>query len=126
MSAGRYDIILEQGSTFDLPIRYATPSGSLVDLTGYTARMQVREAPGTAVITEFTSSETSNGFIWMSGTAAERSDGQNGNVRLYMSSANTSVLPKFRGQYDLELVDPEGYTVKLLAGKFTIEPEITR
>lgn len=125
MSAGRYDIVLEQGSTFDLPLRYEDPLGG-IDLTGYSARMQVREAPAAPLLVEFNSALTANGFIFMSGAAEDREDGANGNLRVYMTAANSATLPRFAGRYDLELSDSEGYTVRLLEGQFRVEPEITR
>lgn len=126
MAAGRYDIILEQGATFDLPIRYRTPGGVAVDLTGYSARMQVREAPTSDVFTEFNSDLTANGFIFLSGLPEDREDGQNGNVRIFMTAANTAALARFAGRYDLELRDADDYVIRLLEGQFRVEPEITR
>lgn len=126
MSAGRYDITLEQGATFDLPLRYRTPAGVPVDLTGYTARMQVRESPASAVFVEFNSTLTSNGFILLSGASEDREDGANGNVRLFMTAANSAALPRFSGRYDLELQDSAGYVTRLLEGQFRVEPEITK
>jgi hypothetical protein len=125
MSAGRYDIVLEQGATFDLPLRYEDSSGG-VDLNGYSARMQVREAPASELLVEFNSDLTSNGFILLSGAAEDREDGANGNLRVFMSAANSTALPRFSGRYDLELVDSTGYVIRLLEGQFRVEPEITR
>jgi hypothetical protein len=126
MSAGRYDIVLEQGATFDLPLRYLDSVGTPVNLTGYSARMQVREAPDSVLLVEFNSALTANGAIFMNGAAEDRSDGANGNIRVFMSAANTSALPRFSGRYDLELVDSSSYTIRLLEGQFRVEPEITR
>lgn len=126
MAAGRYDITLEQGATFDLPLRYRTPSGTPVDLTGYTARMQVREAPASSVFVEFNSSLTSNGFILITGSAENREDGANGNLRVFMTAANSAALARFAGRYDLELRDASGYVTRLIEGQFRVEPEITR
>jgi hypothetical protein len=126
MSAGRYDIVLEQGATFDLPLRYKTPSGAAVNLTDFSARMQVRESPASALLVEFNSALTSNGFILMNGAAEDREDGANGNLRIFMTAANSAALPRFSGRYDLELSDSSGYTVRLLEGQFRVEPEITR
>ena len=126
MSAGRYDIVLEQGTTFDLPINYSNPDGSAIDLSGYSARMQVREAPHSELFVEFNSGLTSNGFILMTGSAEDREDSANGTLRVYMTAANSSILPRFRGRDDLELNDHTGYTIRLLEGQFTVEPEITK
>ena len=126
MSAGRYDITVEQGATFDLPLRYKTPAGAAVNLTGYTARMQVREAPATAVFVEFNSTLTANGFIFLTGPAQDREDGANGNVRIYLTAANSAAMPRFAGRYDLELRDTAGYVTRLIEGQFRVEPEITR
>jgi hypothetical protein len=125
MSAGRYDIVLEQGATFDLPLRYEDSAGG-VDLSGYSARMQVREAPASSLLVEFNSALTANGAILMSGAAEDREDGANGNLRVFMSAANSAALPRFSGRYDLELSDSSGYVIRLLEGQFRVEPEITR
>lgn len=126
MSAGRYDITLEQGATFDLPLRYRAPSGNAVNLTGYSARMQVREAPASPVVVEFNSDLTANGFILMSGSASDREDGENGNLRVFMTAANTAALPRTSARYDLELRDSSGYVIRLIEGQFRVEPEITK
>lgn len=126
MSAGRYDITVEQGVTFDLPISYTNPNGTGVNLTGYSAKMQVREAPASALFVEFNSSYSANGFIFLSGSAEAREDGANGNLRIFMTAANSAALAPFRGRYDLELTNTSGYVVRLLEGQFRVEPEITR
>jgi hypothetical protein len=126
MAAGRYDITLEQGATFDLPLTYRDPAGNAVDLTGYSARMQVREAPASSVLVEFNSALSANGFILLSGSAEDREDGANGNLRIFLSAANAAALPRFAGRYDLELADGSGYVIRLLEGQFRVEPEITR
>jgi hypothetical protein len=126
MSAGRYDIVLEQGATFDLPLRYLDNAGTPVNLSSYSARMQVREAPDSVLLVEFNSALTANGAIFMNGAAEDRSDGANGNIRVFMSAANSAALPRFSGRYDLELVDSSSYTIRLLEGQFRVEPEITR
>ena len=49
--AGSYNITIEEGANFDLDIVYKNSAGAQQDLSsGYTARMQIRDAPGGAVI----------------------------------------------------------------------------
>lgn len=126
MSAGRYDIVLESGATFDLPIRWVDSNASSIDLTGYSAHIQARETPASVVYAEFTSNLTSTGFIFLNGSSENREDGANGNLRVFMTAANTSLLGPFRGVYQLELRSPGGYVTRLLEGQFRVDAEITR
>lgn len=126
MTAGRYDIVIEQGATFDLPLQYCDSDGVPVNLAGCTARMQIREAPASAVVVEFNSTLTANGFIILNGPSELREDGANGNLRILLSAANSAALPAFRGRYDLELHFPDHTVLRLLEGRVTVEPEITK
>ena len=45
--AGRYNIVIEEGSTFTLDLVYKNSDGVQQDLSGnYTARMQIRDSHG--------------------------------------------------------------------------------
>lgn len=113
ISPGNYDIVCPQGATFD---RYArmTVGGSAFDLTGYTARMQVRETyDSTAALVSLT---TGSG-ITLGGTA--------GTIQWVISSTASAALPDGNFVYDLELVNNNEVT-RLIQGKFTVTPEVTR
>ena len=43
MAAAQYDILIEQGATFSRTFVWKDSSEVAVDLTGYTARMQIRK-----------------------------------------------------------------------------------
>jgi tRNA threonylcarbamoyladenosine modification (KEOPS) complex Pcc1 subunit len=114
MLAGQYDITVEQGSTFNLTLVYKDQRGYVIDLTGYTARMQLRKTVthGSADL-ELT---TSNGRIAIDGAA--------GKITLSIAAADTAGLSG-AGVYDLELVN--GLIVqRILEGSYTISPEVTR
>ena len=65
--AGIYDITADQGSTFSRRITWLDSAGAPIDLTGYTAKMQVRETvDSTAVILELS---TVNSRISLGGAA---------------------------------------------------------
>lgn len=115
MGAGIYHIQIEQGSTFSRTITYKDSAGSAIDLSGYTARMQLRKnIEDTSNILELT---TSNGRISLGGVA--------GTVTLTIAASDTAALSAIEGVYDLELVS--GDTVeKLLKGTFTVQREVTR
>ena len=44
MAAGRYSFVIEQGATTDFEVIYNDSDGNPIDLTGYTARMSIRQS----------------------------------------------------------------------------------
>ena len=65
--AGIYDIVADQGATFQRVLTWKDSTGANVNLTGYSARMQVRRRPsdGEALV----SLTTQNGRITLGGAA---------------------------------------------------------
>lgn len=49
MPAGKHNFICEMGATFSRTVTWTDADGTPINLTDYTARMQVRQAPGAAV-----------------------------------------------------------------------------
>jgi hypothetical protein len=88
--AGEYDITIEQGSGFTLPLRYEAPEGTPVDFTGSTARMHVRPKFGSpTVLIELTDDD-----------GIELGD--DGTIVLTRSADITAALKFSSGVYDLE------------------------
>jgi len=115
MAATTYDILIEQGATFSQVITYKD-NGVAVNLTGYTARMQVRSTLESATtVVELT---TANGRIALGGAA--------GTITLTISATDTAGLTAGRGVYDLELVSGSGIVTRLLQGVATISRNVTR
>lgn len=130
MSAGKHNFTCEQGATFDRTITYRDGEGTVIDLSGYTARMHVREyAAGDLIVALYSSTDqgNSNGFAILNGSSEEYEDGANGNIRLFIAAANTANLTTGSLKYDLEIENPvDGTVTRLLEGKFNVVPEITR
>jgi hypothetical protein len=113
--AGEYDITIEQGSGFSLPLTYEAPEGSFVDFTGSTGRLHVRSKYGaTDTLIELT---TENGGIEL---------GDDGSILLTISADDTAALTFSRGVYDLEIVPPTGEPYKLIRGNVFLKREVTR
>lgn len=119
MADTKIKLVIKQGATFRRRLTWKTGSPAIaVDLTGYTARMQVRaviEDP--VVLVDLT---TENGGITLGGTA--------GTIDLFINDAATSAYMWDAGVFDLEMVAPgaNGDVIRLTAGTVTVSPEVTR
>jgi hypothetical protein len=119
----RLDLDCYQGASWDYTLTWKTTAGGVatpVNLTGYTARLQVREtyASDTSIL-----SLTSGSGITLGGTA--------GTILLEASAATTAGIatvsaPSDQYIYDLELVSGAGYVTRLVEGNFTVRMEVTR
>jgi len=122
MAAGTLNIVIEQGATFQKKLTWADDitfplAGNPIDITGYTARMQLREekdSPDPAIL-ELTDA---NGRITIGGA--------NGEIDLFIDDADTETLTIESGFYDLEIESPAGIVTRLVEGTFQLSTEVTR
>lgn len=110
-----YDLCIPQGATFSRVIRWKA-DGANVNLTGYTARAQIR--PTAASATTTLSLTTENGRITLGGAA--------GTITLTISATDTAAIAAGRYVYDLELVSAGGIVTRLLQGVVTVSANVTR
>lgn len=124
MAAATYKIIAEQGATYAKVFTLRDSAGALINLTGYTARLQVRANYSAEVALIDLTSE--NGGIALGGAA--------GTVALLITAAQLAALvtpdepgspPALICVYDLELIYGAAVT-RLLQGKFLVMREVTR
>lgn len=115
MTAATHDITIEQGATFRLNLLWKDSNGTPVNLTGYTARMQVRRRHSDPVkLLDFT---TENGAIVLGGSA--------GTIAVTGLASLTDDVTGRQAVYDLELVNGTVVT-RLVEGTVTITPEVTK
>ena len=89
-----------------------------IDLTGYTARMQVRaKIKDTTPILDLT---TENDGITIT-VGAEKTT-----LAIYANAATTAAITASKGIYDLELIDTSGDVYRLMSGSITVSKEVTR
>lgn len=106
-----------QGSTFrwNAVLKNGVPA-VVTDLTGYTARMQIRsELESPTVLVTLT---TENGGITLGGVL--------GTIDLYLSAAATALFAWDSGVYDFEFIAPGGDVIRYLYGAVSVSPEVTR
>jgi len=125
MAAGTLDIVIEQGATFKRVLSLTDntlPFPNPIDLTGCTARAQLRDKTSNTVSYTLTCTVT---------------DDVGGVIEVVMTAANTALIPsavqdkvgrKIDRDYvwDLEVVFPDTTVLRLLQGKATLSPEATR
>jgi len=111
--AGTYNIICDQGATLQRQITWKDSAGAPINLSTYSARMQVRPTTDSTTVTlELT---TANGRLTLGGAA--------GTIDMLVLASAMTMTGEF--VYDLELVT--GTTVtRLLQGYFNVRPEVTR
>jgi Na+/serine symporter len=114
MTPGLVNFVCPQGSTFRRTLTYSLDEIP-VDLTGYSSRLQVREAyySENPII-----SLVSGSGITISGSA--------GTIDILISASVTSELPTGIHVYDLEIVSPSDIVDRLIEGTFNVTPEVTR
>lgn len=114
MTPGKYNFVCPQGATFSKELTWSIDD-SPVDLTTYSAKMQVREKyTSTTKILDLSSS---NGDITLGGT--------DGTILIEINADTTSSLIAKEYVYDLQL-ESSSVVTRLIEGKFIVSPEVTR
>lgn len=114
--AATYDFTIEQGTSQTVNFVWKDSAGNPVDLTGFTARAQVRKTYSTADY--LISLTTEDSGITLGGAA--------GTVVLHFTPAKTTPVTAKSGVYDVELVSSDGTVTRLVQGAVDFSPEATR
>jgi|TARA_R110000803_G_C11968503_1_gene319470 hypothetical protein len=108
-----YNIEAYQGATYTLNMTYKIDN-AVVDLTNYTAAMQVRVTP------------SSTDTILSLATGAEIVlGGALGTIAITVPATDMAAVVADNYQYDLEL-NSGGEVTRIIRGRFTVIPEVTR
>ena len=119
MTAGVYNLEIEQGATLLRTISVVEDSLPK-DLTGWTARSQVRRSATSSLLFEI---------------PCTIADAVGGVVEMSMTAAATSAIPTPNGTaynaravyvYDLEIDNGSGEVIRLLNGSCFVSPEVTK
>ena len=122
MSAGTYNIVIEQNATLSLVFTWtAGPNVQIppvgwgpqpVDLTGYTANLQIRQYALSPTIIYDASPNLVLGGI-------------TGTITLVIPATTTQTFTWWNGVYDLLMTDSSGNAYRLLQGTVTVSPGVT-
>ena len=135
MAAGKYNFVIEQGSTLDFEIAYTDSGSNKIDLTDYRGRMQIRDKfPGvdnannsTLIITLSSSLENDGTGLNFSGSNSANPP-TSGTIGVFISAVSSSELNFSKAVYDLEIVSGSTYPIvtRLLQGTVTLDKEVTK
>ena len=132
MAAGKYNFTIEQGATTDFEIVYKDSTGTPIDISGYTARMDLRATPGAT-----SSHLTLSSSLGPCGTGLNLSGSggltaskplTSGSIGIFISAVSSSALSFTEASYDLEIVSGSGncaVVTRLIEGKVTLSKEVT-
>jgi hypothetical protein len=113
--AVQYIVEIDQGADWFFNVTYEQPAGTPVNITGYTAALQLRSLPqsATAVL-----SLTTGSGITITGAA--------GLVAVHATAVQTGAIVAGDYYYDLEITSPQGIVTRLVQGQAILNPQVTR
>jgi hypothetical protein len=108
--SGKYNIVAEQGATFNLNFRVET-DGVAWNLSDYTFAMQVRRSSSSSTTLLNITSATMTSL---------------GHVSVTVPAATMSDVPAGRWVYDIELTSSGDEVTRILEGRFIVSPQVTQ
>jgi len=115
MTAGKYNLTIDQGSDFLTFFTLKQTSNGVTtnrDLAGYTARASMRP-----------SLESSTVYNFVTGVTTPTT---NGKITMSLDAGATSVIPAGIYFYDLEILSGTGGVERVIQGTVTLRREVTR
>jgi hypothetical protein len=117
MAAGNLPLLIEEGATFKKTLVWKDSGKTVIDLTNYIARMQIRESiEDASFLLELTTANTRITLTPLQGK-----------IELEIDATDLMALSWGAGVYDLELENTvSGFVKRLVKGKVTVDKEVTR
>ena len=113
--AGQKNFEVDQNATFRFVVEYKDDNGNAIDLTGASAKMQIRDTKGGAKLAVTLTSPSGGITI----------DGVDGKLTIKMTPTQTNKLFYPKSSYDLMVIDSNGNKIKLLEGFMTLSRSVT-
>jgi hypothetical protein len=113
--AGQKNFEVDQNATFSFIVEYKDNNGAVIDLTGSSAKMQVRDTKGGSKLA-FTLTSPSGGIII---------DPALGKVTTKITPTQTNKLFYPKSSYDIMITDSNSNKIKLIEGFITLSRSVT-
>ena len=128
MASGRYSFTIEQGSTLNFELQYKNSSGSAINLSGYSGKMQIKsnyaDNSPTIYLTLSSSLQADGTGLNFSGSNGSTPTAS-GSIGVFISAATSSLLTFDTALYDLEITSGSIVT-RILEGQVKLSKEVTR
>lgn len=118
MPAGNYNFTIEQNAQFLRVLTYKDPTGALVNLTGYTAKMQIKTSSNPIPLLTLTTTPDAQGNVITLGGAA-------GTITITINVVTLAAFTFSEARYDLLLTNPSSVPTRLLKGDVSLSPGTT-
>jgi hypothetical protein len=114
MAAAIHDLIIDQGATWKVNLLYKDPAGDPINLTGYTAQLQLR-----------TSYEAASASLSLATGTGITITANTGTIAILATATQTNSLVAGDYVYDLEIT-LSGEVTRLIQGRAIVRPQVTR
>ena len=132
LRAPSISIKFDKGKNLNPIFYYLSPTNTVVDLTGYTARMMARLAytdPLPITGWSFTTEGSAGSKLTITTGTATLSDGTTVSgaygIKLDISAVITAAITFSSALFDIELIDTSGVVLPFIKGTLTPYPEVT-
>lgn len=112
------NLIIDQGETWTKSISWQNSNGVAYDLSTYTARMMIRK--------HYADNDKNAPLASLTDEDAIALGSSGDNIVITIADSVTEIIPAATYYYDLELISSSQEVTKLLRGKVTVLPEVTR
>jgi hypothetical protein len=115
VGAVTYNTTIDQGADWFITFIYENPNGTAVNITGYTAALQIRTSP--LAKTTVLSLTNGNGITITGAT---------GTLAVHATAAQTTTITNGKYAYDLEITSTSNVVTRLVQGTVEVSAQVTR
>ena len=113
--AVQYIVEIDQGADWFFNVTYENPAGTPVNITSYTAALQLRSLP-----------ESTTAVLSLTTGSGITITGSTGLVAVHATATQTGAIIAGDYYYDLEITSPQGVVTRLVQGQAIVNPQVTR
>ena len=113
-----YNLVIDQGADWFFTVTYENPNGTPINITGYTAALQVRSLPSTPTA-----------VLSLSTGAGITITGATGVIEIHATAEQTRIIDEGTYVYDLEITSPatpDAIRTRIVQGQAIVSAEVTR